>query len=58
MNNKERELEQLSEAKKRWVASEFRLNILRTVSGNQIPDPTDEEILTWHQQTKSFRPFS
>jgi hypothetical protein len=43
-------LDQLEEARKLYLESEWRLNFLRTQTGTETPPPTDEEILQWYQQ--------
>lgn len=43
-------LQQLEKARKLWRESEWRLGFLRTETGTETPEPTDEEILQWYQR--------
>jgi hypothetical protein len=60
MNPYERKLEALAQARQQHRESEWRLNFLRTTEAQPIKQPTDEEILTWHQQhpTPSIRTWN
>jgi hypothetical protein len=42
-------LEEQEKARKLWLESEWRLNFLRTQTGNPHSEPTDQEILQWYQ---------
>ena len=43
-------LDQLEEARKLWMESEWRLSFLRTETGTLTPEPSEQEILQWYQQ--------
>jgi hypothetical protein len=43
-------LDQLEKARKLWQESEWQLNFLRTETGTETPEPSEEEILQWYQQ--------
>lgn len=47
------QLDLLAKVRKRWQESEWRLNFLRTQTGQPRPEPTDEELLQWHQRTQA-----
>ena len=51
-------LAQLEKARKAWVESEKILNILRTQSAKPLKEPTDQEILAWHQTNLNSSPLS
>jgi len=46
----EQRLDQLEQARKLWLESEWRLNFLRTETGTPTQPRTEEEILQWYQQ--------
>jgi len=50
MNEYERKLERLAQARSQNHESEWRLNFLRTIEPEPPKQPTEEEILQWHQQ--------
>jgi len=52
MNQHERNLEQLQQIKRRWQESEWRLNFLRSFTGQPMTAPTDDELLTWDSTTR------
>jgi len=56
MNDTQHEklLDQLEKTRKQWQESEWRLNFLRTQTGNPPPPATDEEILQWYQQHQRY----
>lgn len=43
-------LDQLERARKLWAESEWVLNFLRTLQPHPQKQPTQEELLSWHQQ--------
>jgi len=47
--------DQLHEARTQYRELEWRLNFLRTLSASKDPEPTNEEIIKWHQQKQSLR---
>ena len=42
-------LDQLEEARKKFDESEWRLSFLRTIEPTPTPQPTEQELLQWHQ---------
>ena len=47
-------LDKLQEARKQWAESEWRLHFLRTQQGTTLPEPTDEQLLTWYQHNQQL----
>jgi len=47
---REKELKELESAKKQWKESEWRLQFLRTDTGQELQQPTEQEILTWYRK--------
>jgi len=43
-------LDTLNAARKLWAESEWRLHFLRTETGQEYEEPSDEELLQWHQE--------
>ncbi len=39
---------ELETARTLWLESEWRLGFLRTETGTETPEPTDEEVLQWY----------
>ena len=44
-------LDLLNEARKRFAESEWRLEFLRTIEPAPQPQPTEEELIKWHQNS-------
>lgn len=44
----QQKLDLVRKAREKWLESEFFLGFLRS-EGNSVPEPTDEELLQWHQ---------
>jgi hypothetical protein len=49
-NPHEQRLDDIEKARKLWQESEWRLQFLRTETGNPLPQVTAEEILAWYRQ--------
>ena len=53
MSPQERKLEQARSSRQLWSESEWRLNFLRSFSGQPLTHPTDEELRLWDQHCKT-----
>ena len=42
-------LDLLKEARQKFDESEWRLDFLRAIEPTPTPDPTNEQLLSWHQ---------
>jgi hypothetical protein len=55
--NRLEQCEQLEKARKLWKESEWRLQFLRTETGQETKEQTDQEILQWYQQIQQRTHF-
>lgn len=50
----ERQYQEIQKARKLWDESEWRLQFLRSETGAQPKEPTDEEVLTWARKNNAI----
>ncbi len=53
MYQSERQLDELRAIRKRWAESEWRLQFLRSFTDASKTTPTDDQLRSWDQTTKS-----
>lgn len=51
MNSHERHNQMIELLRERWEESEFRLNFLRSFTGTELEEPTDDELQQWARTT-------
>jgi hypothetical protein len=54
MSPQERQQDELRELKKRWQESEWRIQFLRSFSGQQQTRPSDEQLRQWEQRNRTL----
>ena len=52
LNPYERKYDELRKLNQLWAESEWRLNMLRTISPTPLPDPTPEQLEQWKQHIR------
>jgi len=53
MSPQERQQDELRELRKRWQESEWRLQFLRSFSGQQLTKPLDDHLREWDRRNQS-----
>ena len=54
MNSYERQMNEMQQIRKRWSESEWRLGFLRSFTSQPQPQPTDDQLRQWDQQSKQI----